>query len=221
MALRPPRRGGRSITARIGAPHALMVVAGLATFVLVSSVLRDRPDGEPVWMVRSDVAAGAFLDANDLEPMLVSVDEPIAASLLPVDAGVPNGRVRSGVVAGEPLLASDLVPVDQVVDGRSFTIPIDAVVLDGLGLIRGDRIDVIGADADGAMGYIVADVEVVRLPSETASSAFAAANSRSVWVTVAIDHRQALALSESLDRGEVELVRSTGAAPIRSTGGGS
>jgi len=198
-----------------------MVVAGLATFVLVASVLRDRSDVEQVWMVRSDVAAGAVLDAADLEPMLVSVDEPIAASLLPVEAGVPDGRVRSGVVAGEPLLASDLVPVDQAVDGRSFTIPIDAIVLDGLGLIRGDRIDVIGEDVDGAMGYVVADVEVIRLPSETASSAFAAANSRSVWVMVAIDDRQVLVLSEALDRGEVELVRSTGAAPIRTTAGGS
>lgn len=198
-----------------------MVFAGLATFVLVASVLQDRSEVEAIWVLRSDVAAGAPLDVADLDAMQVSADEPIAASLLRVADGVPEGRVRSGVVAGEPLLASDLVPIEQAVEGRTFTIPVDAIVLDGLGLIRGDRLDVIGSDADGTMGYVVTDVEVIRLPAETSSSAFAAANSRSVWVTVAIDDRQALALSEALDRGEVELVRSTGAAPIRQMDNGS
>ena len=199
---------------RLGLPHALMVVAGLATFVLVASVLQDRSDTEQVWVVDADVAAGAELGASDLVAVEVASDAPVLAPLLRVSDGVPVGRVRNGLVAGEPLLASDLVAVDESSVGRTFTIPIDTMVVDGLGLIRGDRVDVIGSSIGGEMGYVVVDVEVVRLPGTTTSGAFAAASSRTTWVTVSIDDQQALALSTAIDRGEVQLVRSTGAVAI-------
>jgi len=191
-----------------------MVVAGLVTFVLVASVLQDRSETEEVWLVASDVAAGAEIEAADLAATEIASDTALIDSLLRVSDGVPAGRVRSGVVAGEPLLASDLVAVDESSVGRTFTIPIDTMVVDGLGLIRGDRVDVIGETLGGEMRYVVVDVEVVRLPGSTTSGAFAAAGSRTTWVTVSIDDEQALALSEAIDRGEVQLVRSTGAVAI-------
>lgn len=208
------RPQGRTPVGRVGLPHALMVVAGLLTFVLVASVLQDRSETEQVWVVDTDVAPGAAIEAADLVAVEISADAPLLGPLLRVADGVPVGRVRNGVVAGEPLLASDLVPVDESSVGRTFTIPIDTMVVDGLGLIRGDRVDVIGSFVGGDMGYVVVDVEVVRLPGETTSGAFAAAGSRTTWVTVSIDDAQALALSAAIDRGEVQLVRSTGAAAI-------
>lgn len=191
-----------------------MMIAGLATFVLVASVLQDRSETEQVWVVNADVAAGAAIGSSDLVAIEVDADAPLLAPLLRVADGVPNGRVRNGVVAGEPLLASDLVAVDASAVGRTFTIPIDTMVVEGLGLIRGDRVDVIGSSVGGQMGYVVVDVEVVRLPGASASGAFAAAGSRTTWVTVSIDDVQALLLSTALDRGEVQLVRSTGALSI-------
>jgi len=190
------------------------MVAGLVTFVLVASVLQDRSETEQVWVVGTDIAAGAEIGPSDLVAVEISSDAPLLAPLLRVADGVPAGRVRSGVVAGEPLLASDLVAVDTSSVGRSFTIPIETMVVDGLGLIRGDRVDVIGSVPGGEMGYVVVDVEVVRLPGASTSGAFAAAGSRTTWVTVSIDDAQALALSATIDRGDVQLVRSTGAEAI-------
>ncbi len=130
---------------------------------------------------------------------------------------MPAGRVRIGLAAGEPLLARDLLPLGVAAVGRTFAIPIETTVIDGLGLQAGDRVDVIGADGDGAMHYVVADAEVVRLPATAGSTAFAAASSRSAWVTVAVDDREALLLSQALGQGSVELVRSTGSAAIEIT----
>lgn len=210
---RPQGRTPRTL-GRLGLPHALMVFAGLLTFVLVASVLQDRSETELVWMVDADVAAGAAIEASDLVAIEIDADAPLLGPLLRVTDGVPVGRVRNGVVAGEPLLASDLVAVDASLVGRTFTIPIDTMVVEGLGLIRGDRVDVIGSFVGGDMGYVVVDVEVVRLPGASNAGAFAAAGSRTTWVTVSIDGSQALALSEAIDRGEVQLVRSTGAVAI-------
>ena len=192
-----------------------MMIAGLATFVLVASVLQDRSETEQVWVANSDVAAGAAIKESDLVAVEVASDAPLLAPLLRVADGVPVGRIRNGVVAGEPLLASDLVSVAESSAGRTFTIPIATMVVEGLGLIRGDRVDVIGLFVSGGMGYVVADVEVVRLPGASNSGAFAAAGSRTTWVTVSIDDAEALALSAAIDRGEVQLVRSTGAVAIR------
>jgi hypothetical protein len=191
-----------------------MVLAGLATFILVASVLRDRAATVDVWMVGADVPAGATLNETDLVAVAVSADDPLVPSLLRSAAGVAPGTVRHGLTAGEPLLASDLFAAEQSSVGRSFTIPIESIVVDGLGLSRGDRLDVIGAGSGGAMQYVVADVEVVRLPGAVASTAFAAASSRNAWVTVSIDDDEALRLSAALDRGDVILVRSTGASAI-------
>ena len=189
-------------------------MAGLATFVLVSSVLRDRAETEQVWVLDADVAAGATIDPSDLVAVDVAADTPLLGPLMRVADGAPRGRVRNSVVAGEPLLTSDLVPVDESSNSRTFTLPIDTMVLEGLGLIRGDRVDVIGSLSGEAMGYVVVDVEVVRLPGAASSGAFAAASSRTTWVTVAIDEEQALALSAAIENGELQLVRSTGAAAI-------
>lgn len=191
-----------------------MVMAGLVTFVLVASVLRDRSETTQVWLVDADVAAGALIEISDLTPIDVAADEAILAALMRVDAGVPAGRVHHGLVAGEPLLATDLLPLDAAEAGRTFTIPIDSMVLDGLGLIRGDRVDVIGELVASEMGYVVANVEVVRLPGASTDGAFAAAGSRTTWVTVSIDDREALRLSAALDQGAVHVVRSTGASEI-------
>lgn len=211
-------RTSRAPAGRFGLSHVLMIAAGLATFVLVASVLRDRSATESVWMVRNDVAAGVTLSVPDLVAVDIATDAALLPSLLRVADGVPVGRVRNGLAGGEPLLASDLLPVGVAAVGRTFAIPIDSSVIDGLGLQPGDRVDVIGIDAEGSMHYVVDDAEVVRLPSAAGGTAFAAASSRSAWVTVGIDDREALLLSGALGRGPVELVRSTGSAPIEGVG---
>ena len=207
-------RPRRSMGVNVGLPHVFMVLAGLATFVLVSSVLSDRSATAEVWMVAIDVPAGSSLEARDLTAVQVSANDPLLPMLLASNTGIPFGTVRHELLVGEPLLASDLVAAEESDVGRTFTIPVESIVLDGLGLDRGDRLDVIGVGAAGAMEYVVVDVEVVRLPGHASSTAFAAASSRNAWVTVRIDDRQALLLSAALDRGDVELVRSTGAMSI-------
>lgn len=207
-------RTSRAPASSIGLSHVLMIVAGLATFVLVTSVLRDRSATESVWMVRHDVAGGVTLSTTDLVAVEVAVDDALLPSLVLAADGVPDGLVRYGLTGGEPLLSSDLLAVDLGSVGRTFAIPIDSSVIDGLGLQPGDRVDVIGADGENSLGYVVADAEVVRLPSPAGGSAFAAAGSRSAWVTIGIDEREALLLSAALGRGPVELVRSTGSPAI-------
>ena len=217
------RNTSRWSPSRVSFAHGLMVVAGLMTFVLVASVLRDREATVDVWVARSEVAAGSELTLADLDVVEIAATDPLLPSLLLAGPMPPVGRVRDVVGSGEPLLRSDLVAVDEVAAGRTFTIPIESVVLDGLGLSVQDRIDVIGlvsADPSGSakgvetVAYVVVGVTVTRLPVSLEATAFAAASSRSAWVTVEVSEQQALELSAAIRHGDLQLVRSTGAEPI-------
>ena len=198
----------------VGLPHVFMVMAGLATFVLVSSVLRDLSATTEVWVVEADVPAGVALRAEHVATVDVPSSAPMLDAFMLTERGLPSGTVRNGLVAGEPLMSSDLVATASAALGRTFTLPVEALVLDGLGLRPGDRIDVIGLGGEGTLRYIAADLEVVRLPSQATASAFAGASSRAGWVTVRVDEHQALDLSAALGRGEIDLVRATGASPV-------
>lgn len=199
---------------RLTLAHGLMVVAGLVTFVLVASVLQKREATVEVLVATSDIAAGATVTEADFDVVDISAADPLLPVLL---SQLPAGSVvTSALAAGEPLLRSDVVVAGGVASGRTFTLEVDRLVVDGLGLAIGDRVDVIGVDAGGRVGFVVVDVAVSRLPGDAQGSAFAAAASRSAWVTVTVDEAQALALSGARRLGAIELVRSTGAAPIDS-----
>jgi Flp pilus assembly protein CpaB len=175
-------------------------------------VLQRREATVEVLVATSDIAAGATVTESDFDVVDISAADPLLPVLL---SQLPAGSVvTSSLTAGEPLLRSDVVVAGAVASGRTFTLEVDRLVVDGLGLAIGDRVDVIGVDADGRVGFVVVDVAVTRLPGTAQGSAFAAAASRSAWVTVAVDEAQALALSGAQRLGAIELVRSTGAGPI-------
>ena len=214
--MRAIRRSGRS-PARPTLAHAMMILAGLLTFVLVASLLRDRDKTVEVWVAAESIESGTLIDTSQLAVVEVSANDPLLSSLLVAGEVVLTGRVGASLEKGEPLLRTDLVADGLVAAGRSFTIPVDSLVLDGLGLRVGDRLDVIGLAADDSVHYTIVDVAVTRLPGVGQTSAFSSASSRAAWVTVEVDEEQALALSQAILRGDLELVRSTGAEPIELT----
>ncbi len=206
----------RQTPSRLTFAHGLMVVAGLLTFVLVAAILQDRQATAEVWVAAEGLSAGSTVDPSQLNVLELTADDPLLQWLVPATEVAPAGRLRNDLAAGAPLLRSDLVPEESSAVGRTYTVPIDSLVLDGLGLRPGDRLDVIGVGADKNVRFVVVDVEVTRLPAAQQSSAFAATAGRSAWVTVQVDEEQALALSQARLNGQLELVRSTGAEALQS-----
>lgn len=200
-----------------------MALAGLVTFVTVASVLGQRNDVVEVLVARDPLLSGRAVERSSFDVVVVAADSPLLGNLVSAEASIDASLLGRDLSAGEPLLLSDLLSVSGPGVGRTFTVPVDADVVDGLGLIPGDRLDVLGlvetTDGNGdtieRLDFVAVDLEVTRLPGERAG-AFAAASASS-WVTVQVSEAQAIALAEAQRLGPVELLRATGAEPL--TGG--
>ncbi len=223
-AHRPPTRRfvpSRLRPARLTLAHGVVVIAGLATFVTVGRVLEDRSATVIVLGVGADTAAGT--PTADLAVVPVAVDAGLAflGSFVELDALPSDLAVGRSLTAGEPVLWRDLVAVGSPFLRRTVTIPIERVVLDGLGLVIGDRVDVISvsridagsiARVDRAR-YVIVDALVASVPSSAVSDGLLAGRGEA-FVTIEVSDGEALSLAIARLDGTIEIVRSTGAPAV-------
>ncbi len=214
--MREQRRVAARLPQRLTMAHGLMVLAGLVTFVSVSATLADRSATAQVAVARDDLAAGQVLSSADLVARFDVVDVHADSPLLDGVAdptSMLEGQLARDLASGEALRSTDIVPVAEQSVARTITLPVDAVVLTGLGLTLNDSIDVIGLDPNGELSFVVIDAAIARLPGEqTSSGAFAVRQDS--FVTIRVSDTEALAVAAALRAGDIEIVRSTGAAPL-------
>lgn len=191
-----------------------MVLAGLITFVLVTAALRDRSATVEVFVAAGPIEAGTPIEGAELGTIAVPADSALLPALVhagPVEPGLAASR---SIGAGQPVLRADLVPSSDGSVLRTVALPVERLVIDGLGLRIGDRVDVIAVDSTGGSRFVVADVGVTRLPEETALGLGRTADTSTTWLTVGVTDRQALDLAGATARGTVVVARSTGATPV-------
>lgn len=202
----------KPIPTKLTLAHAAMVTAGLATFVTVGSALRNRDAVVEIVVMADTAAAGTQAENLPLDVRTVPADTPFLDSMMAPGA-IPDGQalIRS-LDAGEPVLRSDLVNVGSPALTRTATIPVETVVINGLGLAVGDEVDVIGLTGERP-AFALVGVRVTRLPSTSGTDGLLLGPSES-FVTIEVDDRQALELVAALQSGPIEMVRSTGAPEI-------
>ncbi len=197
---------------RLTIAHFAMITAGLATFVTVGSVLRDRQATVEVMVLSADAAVGTSTGSLDVLPVSIPADARFLELMLrPGQLPVDQALGRS-VRSGEPLLRSDLVAEGAPSLTRTATVPVEPALITGLGLVVGDRVDVI-ASSDDTARFVLVDVRVSRLPQSAGPDGLLSGPSSS-FVTLEVDDAQALRLIEAQGQGAIELIRSTGAPSI-------
>lgn len=197
---------------RLTIAHFAMITAGLATFVTVGSVLRDRQATVEVMVLAADAAVGTSTGSLDVLPVSIPADARFLELMLR-PGQLPEGQALGrSVRSGEPLLRSDLVAEGAPSLTRTATVPVEPVLITGLGLVVGDRVDVI-ASSDDAARFVLVDVRVSRLPQSAGPDGLLSGPSSS-FVTLELDDAQALRLIEAQGQGAIELIRSTGAPSI-------
>lgn len=205
-------RSMANLPSRITLTHGLMVVAALLTFVGVSSVLRDRAETVDVLVAATSIQSGATVLPTQLDVVTVRAADPLVEHFVrPAD--FVGGQAGRTIGAGEPVLSGDVVPIESGLGVRTFSLPIDERVVDGLGLLAGDRVDVVGFDTDGWIGVVAADLKVTRLPGSGSPGNFGGSLGP-MFLTVEVTTQQVLRLVEALRVDDVEIVRSTGAPTL-------
>ena len=197
--------------------HGVMVLAGLVTFVLVASVLRDRSATVTVVAAAEAVEPGTPGDQVRLQHLELDADSPLLEHLArPEDLN--GGRVvRRRLGPGQPVMVGDLAAGGNDSGERTVVVPVERLVLEGLGLRGEDEVDVIALDANGSSRYAVAGASVARVPGEEPLGLGRAAETGTTWLTLRVSDDEALQLAAALGGGEVVVVRSTGAPPATVT----
>ena len=200
---------------RPSAAHVLIAIAALAAFTLNLIVLRGNTQTALVAVAAVAIQSGETIEESSIRHV------EIAAGFEGIDSLFTSDQSGSlvGMVATRPLTAGTLIDrgsaTEEAATGslRAMSIPVFPERAAG-GLVRtGDRVDVIVTD-DGAARFVVTDVEVLGVAS-SASGGLGAATAN--FIILAVDSDQALALASALGSGSIEVVRSTGADPVRSS----
>jgi Flp pilus assembly protein CpaB len=202
----------RRLLSRISLGHVVMLLSGLLAFLLVLVVLRDRSEVISVAVAAVDIEAGTTLSDQDVTMVeLGNADDALIAALLDEDevgaATSDQWIATQTIVAGTALRQSDFSPQLANTDLRAMSIEIDPgnAVNGAIGV--GDRIDVITV-RKGVARYVVTNAEVVAVSGVDSSI-----SSSGFTVTIAVDGATSLRLASALNLGDLEIVRSTGAAP--------
>ncbi len=208
--MRAPRRSLQQFTMA----HGLMVLAGLITFLTVSSVLRDRQETVEVIVASHELVAGSGLEVSSFETIQIHADSQLVGQLATTTDLNEPGQLARDLGSGEPLLVSDIRPLETGNALRTIAIPVWRSTIAGLGLRIGDRVDLIGLDSAGSLRFIATDTAVSRLPGSSSTGAFGSEAGRESWITVQVTDQGALDIALALRSGDIEVVRSTGAATL-------
>lgn len=204
----PPRR---PFWSRMSVGQIVMIVAGLAAFVLNVNVIRAQEATTTVAVATEDLVPGVTFESAMVELVGIDAENPVIDRLIPEDALASyDGKiVTSRVLEGEFVAAADLA--DEAADEnlRAFTIRVPASHAGGGRLIaRGDLVDIISVD-DGAARYVVTGAQVLAVPPQDSTGGIVSVND--YYLVVAVDADTALAISEALQADSVEVVLATGA----------
>ena len=212
----PGRVRRRNPLTRVSAAHLLMLLAAALAFATNLVVLRNHDETRAVVVAAVNLPAGRPLESTHLRAVEVDVDDALYATLIPwAQAADLVGQVTSHPISEGVLIGTtDFRDPSGPAGLRSMSIPIDAEHAVGGELAEGDRIDLILVSDEGPR-YVVAAAEVLAVSAVGELGALASGD---FFIVVAVDAEQALLVAEAIRDGRIEVVRSTGAIAIESSG---
>ncbi len=212
-----PRLGSRRRLARLSAGHLIMIVAGVLAVVANLALLRSVDTRVPVAVAAHDLPAGAPITPSDLALVRVAAEPAVLGQLLTEQRlSDLQGVAARSLQTGELVTTGDLVEPAGPDRLRAMSIPIDPEHAAGGAIRAGDRVDIV-AVREGEARFVLTDAEVLAVAGIGGGPLGAV---RDFFVTVAIEGDEVLGLAEALDGSTVQVVLSTGAAPLGVEDGG-
>ena len=195
--------------------HILIAVTVFLAFGLNYLALQNRDAEVQVAVAAEPIAEGSVLTAEALRFVPVAADfEAVESLFVEDDLTEMEGRIFARSIPSGGLIDAAALIDAGVEDGhRAMSIPIAIEHAAGARIVVGDRVDVITV-VDGVASFVATDLAVIAHAGAEAGSLATGA----YHVTVAVDEEEALALAEAIAAGSLEVVRSTGAAPVSGPG---
>jgi Flp pilus assembly protein CpaB len=188
----------------------------ILAFGLNYLALQNRDAQVLVAVAAEPIAEGSPLTAEVVRFVPLPADfEAVETLLVEDDLGQMQGRIFARSIPDGGLIEVGALVDAGVEDGhRAMSIPIAVEHAAGARIVVGDRVDVITV-VNGAARFVATDLAVIA-HADTETSGL---STGAYHLTVAVDETEALALAEAIAAGSLEIVRSTGAAPVTGSQG--
>lgn len=208
----PPRRKGG---ARLSGGHLLMIVSGLAAFVLVFALFGRSEARVQVAVAATTIDADAQVTPAMVKTVSLSKSSPLVEQLVAYDSiGKETRYATTRIEAGTPIARSHLSQAreNSKVQVREMAIKVDRALVSGLKLSKGDRIDVISVANDGTACRVANGLRVTGIEAANASSL--GASSGDTTVSLAIEKDGDDLRLASITGKKSQVVLSTGAPTV-------
>jgi len=201
----------KPVRRRLSLSHILIAVTVFLAFGLNYLALQNRDAEILVAVADGPIAEGSVLTAELVRFVPITADfDALDTLFVEDDFEDMEGRIFARSIPSGGLIDSAALVDAGVEDGhRAMSIPIAIEHAAGARIVIGDRIDVITV-VDGVARFVATDMAVIAHAEPQAGGLSTGA----YHVTVAVDEEEALALAEAIAAGSLEVVRSTGAAPV-------
>jgi len=209
----PPAKPARR---RPSLSHILIAVTVILAFGLNYLALESRDAQVLVGVAAVPISEGSPLTPDVVRFVSLAADFGAVGTLLLEDElDDAEGRIFARSMPMGGLIDDSALVEPGSEDGhRAMSIPVAIEHAAGARIVVGDRVDVITV-VDGVARFVASDLAVIaHADTETGGLTTGAYH-----LTVAVDDDQALALAEAIASGSVEIVRSTGAAPMSGSEG--
>lgn len=202
----PKRKAGSKLTSG----HLLMILSGLAAFLLIITLLGSQGKKITVYTARDNVFSGQKISINDFEAKEIpssSLDSKYFSS-----KDFKDKVYASRLIAkGEPLLKQDQTPDSDTSSERLLSIPVPKKFAVNGTLVKGDKVDVFETpEDDGCAIRMLEGLTVVAVSSSSSGGLGGGDSTYAVIVSLENDVDD-VKLSGVIGRGNnVQLGRTTG-----------
>ena len=206
----PPRR---KLGARLSGGHLLMIVSGIAAFVLVFALVGRGQAQVTVAVAVNPIDVDAQLTPAMVKPVAIPADSTLAASLVTYDSiGKETRYATSRIEPGTPIAKAQLSQARVTgakVQSREMAIKVDRSAVAGGKIEKGDKIDVISVSNDGVACRVVSGLRVMNV--ESSSGGALSSSTGDAALTVAIEKDGDDLLLATTTGKKVQIVQATGA----------
>lgn len=200
-----PKRG---LLSRVSTGQVIMVLAGLLAALLNFTLLQQRDEVFQVVVTSRSLLPGQTVGLDDFTYAQLRASQDLLDTFVLADAaGGLEGQVAiRSIPAGNVVSGADFRPAAAPSQQRAMSVPVDPGKAVNGSLTTNDIVDIILVD-DGRASYVALGVEVLAVPAPQEGFA----STVDYAVTIVVDDETALQVASAIGRGQLHLVRSTGA----------
>lgn len=190
-----------------------MILAFLVALAVYFYITAQQRQEFAIAVANSDIAAGQRVTAGSFRSVQVNLPSDQLNRLLSFDdVSQFDGYVTTSALSNGDVVLKSGLRAESATDGlRAMSVPIDKTRAVGGALSVGDRVDVISANEAGVATFSARNLQVIAVQDGQGG---ALSGSSTFSITVAVAPADASAISNAINNGKFDVVRSTGATPL-------